>query len=46
MASELPTSPVAHDIAAFNKEGLKHAKTDEKNPLPSSEGIYILYNIV
>ena len=36
--SDLPTSPVAGDIAAFNKEGLKHADTQEKNTLPSSDG--------
>ena len=36
--SDLPTSPVAGDIAAFNKDGLKHADTQEKNTLPSSDG--------
>lgn len=36
--SDLPTSPVAGDIAAFNKDGLKKAETQEKNQLPSSDG--------
>lgn len=27
MASELPTSPIAGDIASFNKDDLKHTQT-------------------
>jgi len=40
--SEHPAkSPVASEIAGFNKEELKHTETAEKNPLPSMDGNYL-----
>ena len=44
MASTTPKSPVppaiTGEIGQFDASKLKHADTQEKNPLPTKEGMY------
>ena len=47
MASETPKSPVppaiTGEIGQFDASKLKHAETQEKNPLPTKEGQYFCH---
>ena len=40
MKTEMATGATIKAVEGFDKDGLKKAETNEKNPLPDKEGIY------
>ena len=40
MKTEMATGATIKAVEGFDKDGLKKAETNEKNPLPDKEGIF------